>query len=807
MCADDLTDRAIQVLRQNCAGCHGGALKASGLDVRSREALLAGGERGRALEPGQAVQSRLYRFVAGLDQPSMPPGKKLAPEQIDLIRQWIDAGAPMNSAAPAPKEDPAALAKLEEHPITGEERRFWAFVPPVRAAVPQNGAKNPIDAFLNATLQARQIQPAPPAGRRSLLRRAYLDLIGLPPAPAQVEAFLNDRSPDAFAKVVEQLLASPHYGERWGRHWLDLVRYADSGGFEFDRDRPNAWRYRDYVVQAFQQDKPYNRFIEEQLAGDEIAPSSVEARVATGYLRQGLENNLKNEQTRLDELDDLVSTTSGAFLGLTVGCARCHNHKFDPIPQKDYYRLQAVFFPTKATEYPLVSAEAIKQHEAEMRHITELQAPWKKQLADLEQPYRDRILADKKAKLADYIQVALRTPPEKRTEGQRLNALQVEKTLAVTDEELAPAITGGDAVRRKEIQDEILKLDQQRPAPLPAAMSVEEPGGRTAPASYFLHRGSPGQKGSVVQPGVITVASHGEWSFPVPPPESATSGRRRAFAAWVASPDNPLTARVMVNRIWQHHFGEGIVRTPSNFGKMGDRPTHPELLDWLAAEFIQQNWSMKAMHRLMMNSEAYQRASDDVPASAEIDPDNHYLWRMPRVRLEAEIIRDNVMAVAGNLNLTVGGPAMHPYIDPALFQSSSKRTWAGKPDDDPSTWRRSLYVFSKRSIPLPMLDIFDKPDSVGSCPRRNRSTIAPQALILMNNSFLLMEAGKFAERLTRERGADPAKQVEQAFALALSRLPSNSEREHSIAFIRSDPHGLADFCQALFNLNEFVYAP
>jgi hypothetical protein len=745
--------------------------------------------------------------VAGIEKPSMPPGKTLAAEEVAVIRRWIEQGANVPGSEPDKDEEAkAALAKMEERPITEEERQYWAFRQPVRHPVPRAGAKNPIDAFVLAAMRPRALKPSPKADRRTLIRRAYLDLTGLPPTPAQVNAFVNDQSPDAFARVVDDLLASKHYGERWGRHWLDLVRYADSGGFEYDRDRPNAWRYRDYVIRAFNEDKPYDRFVREQIAGDEIWPDSAEAWVATGYLRLGPENNIRNEQTRLDELDDMVVTTSNAFLGVTVGCARCHNHKFDPIPQKDYYRMQAVFFPTKAYEHPLVPDVEVKQFEAEQKRIAGLQAPWKEKLKQLEQPYRDRLMAEKKAKLPEYIQLALRTPPEKRTEGQRLNASQVEKTLTVDPEELKAALSAEDQELHTELSAEIKRLEAQRPAPFAAAMAVSEPGAE-APHSYFLYRGSPGSKGSIMRPGVLSVASRSEWEFPAPPEGSRSSWRRRGFAEWLASPANPLTARVMVNRIWQHHFGEGIVRTPSNFGKTGERPTHPELLDWLATEFVQQGWSIKAMHRLIMNSETYQMVSDDNREGLTNDPENRYLWRMPRRRLEGEAIRDSILAVAGNLDRTLGGPAVHPYIDPALFQSSSKRTWPGKPDTDPSTWRRSVYVFSKRSIPLPMLEVFDKPDSVSSCARRNRSTIAPQALILMNNAFVLMEAEKFAERLRREAGPDPARQVDLAFELALSRKPKASELRAALAFLGSGEQSLLDFSQAMLNLNEFVYIP
>src|SRR5688572_582971 len=364
---------AVSILRENCFACHGAALKMSNLDLRTRESMLAGGEHGAALVPGDPDKSRLYRFIAGLENPAMPPGKPLAKDKVEAIRKWIEAGAPMAGAATANHDASAVLSKMEDRPITAAERKYWAFVPPVRHNPPANVTKNVIDAFLRDALTRKGLKPSPTADRRTLIRRAFLDMTGLPPAPEQVTAFVNDKSPGAFSKVVDQLLASPHYGERWGRHWLDLVRYSDSGGFEYDRDRLNAYRYRDYVIAAFNNDKPYDRFLHEQIAGDEIWPDSHEARIATGYLRLGPENNIKNEQTRMDELDDIVSTTSNAFLGLTVGCARCHNHKFDAIPQKDYYRIQSVFFPTKAYEHPLVEQPEIDKHKAEEKRIADLQ--------------------------------------------------------------------------------------------------------------------------------------------------------------------------------------------------------------------------------------------------------------------------------------------------------------------------------------------------------------------------------------------------------------------------------------------------
>ncbi len=813
--AQNLSKQAADVLRENCFGCHGEALKMSQLDLRSRESILIGGDGGPALVPGKSAESRLIRFVTGTQQPSMPPGKRLPAAKIEILRQWIDAGAALPDAAalkadaPAKTDEKAVIAALENRPITAEERHYWAFQPPARPAQPSvrhsDWVRNPIDAFLLSAMEAKGLQPSSPASRRTLVRRAYLDLTGLPPDPAAIDEFVNDRSPEAWPRLVNRLLDSPHYGERWGRHWLDLVRYADSGGYEIDRDRPNIWRYRDYVIRAFNQDKPYDQFVREQIAGDEIDAASHDALIATGFLRNGLEANMKTEQTRMDELDDLISTSTGAFLGMTAGCARCHNHKFDPIPQKDYYRMQAVFFSTLHQDLPLVSEAEVAKHSSEQKRIDDLEAPLKKERTALQKPYKDALVAKMKARLPEYIQLALRTPPEKRTEGQKLNASQVEKTLRVPDNEILAALSPADAARDAELRDRIARLEQQRPAPYPAAMGIAEKGPRAEP-SYFLHSGGPGNKGSLMRPGVLTVASKADVVFSDPADNARSSMRRATFAAWIASSENPLTARVMVNRIWQHHFGEGIVPTPSNFGKSGLPPTHPELLDWLAAEFIDRRWSVKAMHRLMLASNAWQMASDDVPASAAIDPSNRLLWRMPRRRLEGELIRDSILAVAGTLDRKTGGPPIHPYIDPALWQSSTGRTWPGKPDNDPETWRRSVYVSHKRTIPLPMLEVFDKPDAAGSCARRNRSTIAPQALMLMNNAAVGLQARYFAQRVERE-APGPEAWIERAYHLALGRSPSASERSASLDFVRSGPHGLVDFCQALFNLNEFVYIP
>ncbi|MFN0107522.1 MAG: DUF1553 domain-containing protein [Blastocatellia bacterium] len=841
----ELSQQAYSVLRQNCFGCHGAA-KASELDLRTAEGVLAGGENGKVIVPGDAQASRLFQFVTHQEKPTMPPGKKLSDADIETLRKWIAAGASFESFTTVVAETTKA-EKLPQRPFTAAERSFWAFQAPQRTTPPRaalaswnRNPPNPIDAFLFAAMKAKGLKPSPKADRRTLMRRAYLDVTGLPPAPEVVEAFVNDKAPDAYEKLIDRLLASPHYGERWARHWLDLVRYADSGGFEFDVDRPDGWRYRDYVVKSFNNDKPYDQFVKEQLAGDEHltenqnaknttnstnstnsqsatnaqdATDAQAAMIATGFLRLGPEGGGGGERGRQDALDDIITTTSLTFMGLTVGCARCHDHKFDPIRQQDFYRIQAVFAPTRPVNHPLVAPDVVAAHRAETQRIEAQQRPFKKAKDELEAPYLKILVEEAVSRLPEYMQIAWRTPEDKRTPGQRLNVQQIKKTLE--DDTLSQKLTEKDIVERMSADDkqkhqalitQIKTLDRQKPKPYPTARAIGEMGKQPAP-TYFLLRGDFNSKGPAVSPGVLSVVS--EYEFPAPPANAKSSWRRHGLAEWLTSKQNPLTARVMVNRLWQHHFGEGLVRTPSNFGKMGELPSHPALLDWLALEFMEpkvgKSWSIKQMHRLMLMSQAYQMASDDIAANIALDPENRLFWRMPRVRLEAEIIRDAMLAVAGNLNRTLGGPCVYPYIDPKLFQSSTKRTWPGKPDDDPATWRRSLYVYSKRSIRYPLFETFDQPNLINSCERRNRSTIAPQALLLMNNNFVLFEAQKFAERLRTEAGEDVQKQIERGYQLALSRAPSEFERAKTVAFVQGTPNGLAEFCQALFNLNEFVY--
>jgi hypothetical protein len=800
----DISDDARIVFAKNCTVCHGESVKQSDLDLRTQESILRGGMTGSAVTPGNVDDSLVWHMVSG-DSPAMPPGGKLQSAELETVRKWIAEGAPAWSAAEH-ADGPATsdLAKLEERPILPEEKARWAFQPPKKAAVPA-GAENPIDAFLNKALAEKGLAAGQKADRRTLIRRAYLDLTGLPPTPRQVQAFVDDKDPRAWENLIDALLASPHYGERWGRHWLDLAHYADSGGYERDFDWPTMWRYRDYVIQAFNEDKPYDVFVREQLAGDEVDPDNPDAHIATGFLRMVLDNNIKDERTRMDELDDNVATTSLTFLGMTVGCARCHNHKFDPIPQKDYYQMQAVFFPSKGVDYPLVSAEEVAQYDAAQKAIDDQQAPLREELRNLEASYRQQIFDERLDELPGYYRVAWETPEEERNEGQKLNAIQVDALIRqIQRPDVIARLTDAERTRHAELTKKMDDLDEQRPEKYPSARAIAEEGPVPEP-SHFLHRGNPGSKGSVMDAGVLTVAAWQPVNFSPAPADAPSSHRRRQFADWIASRDNPLTARVMVNRIWQHHFGEGIVRSTSNFGITGEPPDHPQLLDWLAVDFMDRGWSIKQMHRLMMASDAYQRSSDDIEANLTVDADNRGLWRMPRQRLEAEAIRDQILAVAGTLDATVGGPAVKPFIDPSLWQSSTDRVWGGNEIGDPDSLRRSVYVFSKRSIRYPMFEAFDQPDMATSCARRNTSTVAPQALLMMNNAELFSQAKAFSKRLEREAGSNAEDQVELAFELALSRPPRDSEKARSVEFVEASDTGLIDLCQTLFNLNEFVY--
>jgi hypothetical protein len=723
-------------------------------------------------------------------------------------------------------------------PITPEMRQYWAFQKPARHPIP-SGYTNPIDAFLNATLTQKGLKRAPRADKTTLIRRAYFDLIGLPPTPAQVAEFVNDTAPDAWQRLIDRLLASPQYGERWGRHWLDVARYADSNGFEHDFDRPNAWRYRDYVIRSFNRDTPYNVFLMEQIAGDELDWVTTDSLIATGFLRSYAKVGFRekdNPEFRYEYLDDMIATLGRGILGLTVQCARCHNHKFDPIAQKDYYKLQASLFGYVEVDLPLLPPAEARAYVQKLANVNERIRDIQQQIKTMEEPYRGRLLPAKIKKFPENVQLAVRTPEAQRTPGQVLLANQIIRTVPVSPSEIEAAMSPADLEKKKALLAQIKEIEKERPKPVPTTMSVTDgdyrftpdgPGDEPAPGkgikqaaiegsflhtgsgryqvppSYFLIRGDVNSHGSLMKPGFVGVITEGNPPTEIPPADGHTSGRRRALAEWLTSPSNPLTARVAVNRIWHHHFGRGIVATLDNFGKMGEKPTHPELLDWLALEFQKRGWSYKQMHRLIMSSEAYQMSSQFADeGNLAKDPDNAYLWRFRLQRLDAEEVRDAILAVSGTLNPEMYGKPVFPKLQEEILASMDKGIW-NREQDGPKVWRRSVYVYRKRGLPFPMFEAFDLPDQNLSCGRRNVSTVPTQALMLMNDEWVLRQAKYFADRVAEAAKNEPEREVEVAYELALNRKPAPEERAAALDVVTK--HKLVDLTHVLLNLNEFLY--
>jgi hypothetical protein len=829
--AENSSNSAVALIKQHCWKCHGEP-KASQLDLRSRESALQGGARGAAIIPGNPEQSKLYRRITRVETPAMPLDGKLTQVEITAIHDWIAAGAPWDSSV----EASPSSASSGNHPIPPKAFRYWAFVTPKRTA-PPHLAQNPIDAFLLEAMKAKGLKPAPLADRRKRVRRAYLDLLGLPPTPGEVDEFLRDKSPQAWEHLIDRLLASPHYGERWGRHWLDVARYADSDGFEYDFDRPNAWRYRDWVVRAFNQDMPYDEFIREQIAGDEIDHVTNDSLTATGFMRMYPKVGYRekaNPQYRLDYLDDMIATIGKGLLGLTIQCARCHDHKFDPIPQTDYYRLQASLFGYVELDHPLVPLKDMRVYEEKKKQFDDQVHALNKRLDEVTKPYSDAVLAKNFNAYPAYVRAALETPESKRTPGQVLLATQVQKTTFASSKDVEAIMSPKDLDERRRILAELKQLYEAQPTAPPSAMGITDgdyrcapdgPGDEDAPGkgdiradscrflfsgagkylppeSHLLHRGDRNNPGQTMRPGFLTVASR--WNPPVelPPTHGNTSGRRLALAEWIVARENPLTARVEVNRIWQHHFGRGLVPTPDNFGKMGEPPSNPELLDWLAVEFMDHGWSIKHIHRLIMTSEAYQRDSRSTQSrSNDVDPDDINLWRYRPQRLEAEALRDAILTVSGGLDPAIGGPPVFPELPEEILGSMRYGTWE-KHKDDPAVWRRSIYVYRKRGLPFPMFDAFDLADQNFTCSRRNVSTVPTQALILLNDKFVLNQARLFAERVAAQE-SDPRRQIDLTYDIALSRLPKPEERVLALRFLKQ--HSLQEFTHVLLNLNEFIY--
>ena len=659
--------------------------------------------------------------------------------------------------------------------MTAADRSHWAFRPLRHdrpPAVQDDGwPRTPIDRFILARLKAARIKPNSSADRRRLVRRVSFDLLGLPPTPEEVAAFVSDPAADAYEKLIDRLLASPHYGERWGRHWLDLARYADSDGYEADWDRPTAYHYRDFVIKAFNDDLPFDTFVQWQLAGDEYRPDDPAARAATGFLtagpvvvftNAGEGTELERATNRYNELDDMLTTTGAAFLGLTIGCARCHDHKFDPIPTRDYYGMLAAFTTTKRQEHLLAPPEAVAEYRQRATDGQKRLALVQKKLHDwlerekalLAAPLRQRKIAA--LPLAAEEKVLLALPADKTNQRQQELLKKHGKALQLTDDDFRKEFDAKQLARWAALKQQVNAARQAKPQAPPTALTLTDAAPQPA-RSFLLLRGEPAHPGPEVKLSFLSVLSSGPARVRRPQ-RAATTYQRTALAEWLTDARGgagALLARVIVNRMWQHHFGFGLVRTPNDFGFQGERPTHPELLDWLAADLVQNGWRLKALHRRIMTSAVYLQDSAWDETRAKIDPENRLLWRRRPVRLEAEALRDSILAVSGRLNRELYGPALKPAVPAEAMAGRNKDNAVGRPKEDgPALWRRSIYLFTKRSLPTPLLEVFNAPNPIGSCGRRNQSTVATQALALLNDSFVRGQASQLASRVAAEAGED-----------------------------------------------------
>lgn len=775
----DFSGAVQPILAKHCFACHGPDVAESGLSFSSRDAALAETDSGmRAIVPGDVAASQLIARVATEDPGErMPPeGESLSAAEIETLRQWIAAGA--------------------------EWADHWAFEPLTRQPPPAVADplwnQHPIDAFIYHDLQQFGLQPNGPADRAALIRRAYYDLIGLPPTAQQVAAFVNDSDPLAFEKLVDQLLQSPHYGERWGRHWLDLVRFAETNSYERDGPKPNAWKYRDYVIRAFNEDKPYDQFLREQLAGDELDEVTTETLTATGYYRLGIWDDEPADKllARYDGLDDIIMTTGQAMLGLTLNCARCHDHKIDPIPQTDYYSFLAFL----ADVTPWGSRE--DQSSNNQIQVADEQSAEYQALAE-----RLRGMEAESRRLEQAGIVKMDAADQRATEGPPREREKVIKA------KLQSHLSADQWKQYESLQRRIAKIRQrmnklpQRETVMGLAKTYAEP-----EQVFVLHRGNPHAPGDPVAPAFPALFESEPPAADDFQPSERSAGRRRVLAEWIASPDNLLTARVMVNRLWQFHFGRGIVRSSNNFGTLGTPPTHPELLDWLAVRFIDGGWKLKPMHRLIMTSRAYQMSSASQPAGMAADPGNDHFWRFDSRRLSAEEVRDSMLAAAGVLNRKVAGPSVYPQLSAEVMQGQSRPGdgWGDSPLED--QYRRSVYIYVKRSLLHPLLSVFDFPDPDLTCEARFATLQPGQALALLNSEFAHRQAANLAARIEAE-SVDNDEVVRRAVRAAVAREATDEELSEGAALIQSLQHddGLSRsravqlYCLTVLNWNEFLF--
>jgi cytochrome c553 len=830
------------ILVRSCHKCHGEEKQKGGLRFdRRKEALGASDSGKKAVVPGKAGESELIRRVESTDADERMPPKAdpLSRDEIDTLRAWIEAGAIW------PDAGETAAPGRRELTVTDEDRRHWSFRPLATCALPEvNGrtwCQTPVDCFIVAALEERGLRPNSPADRRTMIRRVYFDMLGLPPAPHEVEAFDADPHETAYDELIERLLASPQYGERWGRHWLDVARYADSDGLESDADRPDAYHYRDFVIRALNEDLSYQTFVRWQLAGDEYEPDNPQALAATGFLTAAptelLTVPMEEEKLRLrfNELDDMAVTTVAAFLGLTLGCARCHDHKFDAIPTRDYYRLQCALTTTARDNVimlPRAEAARYRAEEAQWKeHLKEAQTRMNDWLTEQKKPHAEllRIAKIDALPIGDDEKRLLKEEPG--SEPAKKLSKQHEKALAISDDDWRRVFSDEQRQEWKTLSSSFADVQRSQPDRPPTALAIIDRQPDPEP-TWLLDRGDFYSKKEQLSVGFLTVltgtrAPEDYWAAArALSPSGGSTGQRRALADWitdVAHGPGALLARVIVNRVWQHHFGEGLVRTAGDFGVRGERPTHPELLDWLASRFVAEGWHLKSLHRLILTSAVYRQAIAFDAARSERDPDNRLLWRRRPRRLEAEILRDAIMAVSGALDCRQFGPAFKPHIPAeAILARNTKDPYPKDARDAPETFRRSVYLFHKRVVQYPLMQAFDGPDAAVSCSRRNTTTVAPQALALLNDAFVRDRAVDFARRLLAEVGPNAAGWADRGFWLVLSRPPADDERAGAAHFVERQIerraardttasadeirlHALADFCQSLFSLNEFIY--
>jgi mono/diheme cytochrome c family protein len=749
------------LLVKNCVGCHGPKKHKSGLRLDSRAAMLKGGESGAAIVAGKPGESLLVEAIE-YESFEMPPKGQLPERSIELIKRWIAMGAPWPQDADV---RPAGVS------FTEHEKNYWAFRPLTKPQPPEvddaRFAQTAVDRFIARKLREARLKPAAAADKLTLLRRATFDLHGLPPTQEQIATFLEDDSPDAFAKMVDRLLDSPRYGERWARHWLDLVRYAESDGYKADFYRPLIWRYRDYVIESLNEDKPYNRFVMEQLAGDEIAPDDPAALTATGFLRHYIyEYNQRDAETQWTTiLNDLTDTTGEVFLGLGIGCARCHDHKFDPILQKDYYRLQAFLAPIKPREdVPLATPEQIAEYDKRYALWEEktaaIRAEIDKQLGGTLTSIRERHTDT----FPPNVQVMMRKDPGERTPYEtQIAELALRQCTEKQLDHLKKVKASKDKKYKRlhELYDKLAEFDDLKPKPLPLGMVATDVG-REAPTTHIPDD----PEKTPIAPGFLSVFDPSDVDPPAPEAAPDSTGRRTALARWITDPANPLTNRVIVNRVWQNHFGRGIVSTASDFGSLGSQPSHPELLDWLVEEFVSHGWSLKHLHRALMNTETYRMSAfhPELERAMLVDPENRLRWHWEIRRLDAEQIRDAALATSGELEYVAGGPSV----------------------DAPQP-RRSVYTKYKRNTHDPLLAAFDLPDGITSAPKRNVTTTPTQALLMINGSWALARARHMAERLSREKYATNRELARAAYRLAYSAEPGDAVLADLVEFLETQP--------------------